>query len=100
MKNNRNHSMVVGNKVLTGMTASEVKKLSAIMNVSDSVDSAYNFISVDDYIAAYSPKTREWTSKAGTKMIAVEILHDIIDREEDEMSFPVDCMFRNSFSLK
>lgn len=100
MKNNRNHSMVVGNKVLTGMTAAEVKKLSAIMGASAHVDFVCNSISVEDYIAAYSPKTREWTSKSGTKMISVEILHDIVDREEDEMSFPVDCMFRNSFTLK
>lgn len=99
MKNIRTHSMIVGNKVLTNMTASEVKKLSAIMNSCD-VDSAVNTIGIEEYICKYNPNVREWTSKKGTPMVTVEILHDVVDRSENEMSYPKDCMFRNYLFLK
>lgn len=99
MKNIRNHGMIIGNKVFNNMTSGEVKALSAIMNPGDSGISLKT-IGVEEYIAQYNPRIREWTSKKGTPMVTVEILHDVVDRIEDEMSFPKDCMFRNCFYLK
>lgn len=96
----RNHALIVGDKVFTGMTANEVRKLSAIMAPGSDKDFESKFISVADYIERYHPAVREWTSKKGTEMVTVQILHEIIDRPEDEMSFPKDGIHRNSFTLK
>ena len=99
MNNNRKHSMVIGNKVFTGMTAREVDKLKKIMQPHTSESNSHT-ISLEDYIKTFNPSVRRWVSKKGTQMITVEILHDIIERQEDEMSFPEDGAYRNSFCLK
>ena len=99
MKNIRSHSMVVGNMLLTNMTAGEVKKLQAIMNPAESVNKI-NTIGIQEYIEQYKPNVREWISKKGTEMVTVEILHDVVERNEDEMTFPKDGMYRNSLILK
>jgi hypothetical protein len=98
-KNSRNHMMVVGNTLLTNMTSKEAKKLSSIMGQAQ-WDPDPKIISVTEYIERYNPVVRYWTSKSGTEMIAVQILHDIIDRDEDEMSFPKVGVSRNRFWLK
>lgn len=99
MKNSRNRSMVIGNKVFTNMTAVEVKKLQNIMCPPESGIKVAT-IGIQEYIDQYKPRVREWTSKKGTSMITVEILHDVIDHKENEMSLPKDGMHRNNLFLK
>lgn len=98
-KNPRNHMMVVGNTLLTNMTSKESKQLRSIMAQAQCEPDTRD-IGVIEYIERYNPEVRCWTSKSGTEMIAVKILHDIIDRDEDEMSFRKDSVYRNSFRLK
>lgn len=99
MNNKRKHSLIIGNKVFTGMTAREVDKLKKIMQPHTG-ESNSRTISLEDYIKTFNPSVRRWISKKGTRMITVEILHNIIERQEDEMSFPEDGAYRNSFCLK
>ena len=76
MATNRNHAYRVGNKLLTGMTAAEVKKLDKILNPVQTEQKSS--ITLREYIDRFNPNVRRWVSKAGNPMVEIEILHDKI----------------------
>lgn len=87
-RNNRNHGLVIGNMVLTNMTAAEVEKLSRIMAPAEREDDGIRYISLTEYIEKCGPEVVRWISKKGTEMVRVQIMHDVIDEREDWIEQP------------
>ena len=82
--NRRKHSYRVGNMILNGLTASEVKKLHKIMN--PVYVPTPHIITIDEYIEHFKPRMRFWTSKHGAPMIDVEIDHDVWSNDRHDWS--------------
>ena len=72
----RNKFYVVGNMLITNMTAAEVKKLDKIMNPPERGNKP--IITLREYIDRFNPSVRRWISKAGNAMCEIEVLHDKI----------------------
>lgn len=87
-QNKRNRGLIIGNMVLTNMTAAEVEKLSRIMAPAPRDDYGFRYISLTEYIEKCGPEVVRWISKKGTEMVRVKILHDVIDEREDWIEQP------------